>query len=77
MSNERKSNPYKTQVPRVQVSAQTRLKIKNLGTGPVAKWLSLCSPLRQPRVSLVWILGAEMAPLIRHAEAASHMPQLE
>ena len=51
---------------------------KDSGAGPVAGWLSSRAPLRQTRVSPVWILGTDMAPLISsHAEAASHMPQLE
>ena len=32
---------------------------------PVTKWLSLHTPLQPPRVSLVRILGTDMAPLIR------------
>ena len=43
----------------------------------MAKWLSSCTPLQWPRVLPVRILGMDMAPLIRHAEVASHMPQLE
>ena len=43
----------------------------------MAEWLSLCTPLGWPRVSLVWILVADMAPLLGHVEAASHMRQLE
>ena len=41
--------------------------VKNIpdGAGPVAEWLSLLTPLWQPRVSLVQILGADMASLIR------------
>ena len=40
--------------------------IKNYqGAGPVAEWLSLRAPLGQPRVSLVQILGVDMALLIR------------
>ena len=35
------------------------------GAGPVAKWLSSHAPLRRSRVSPVWILGTDMAPLIR------------
>ena len=35
------------------------------GASPVAEWLSLCAPLRQPRVSPVQILGIDLAPLIR------------
>ena len=30
----------------------------------MAEWLNLCAPLQRPRVSLVRILGANMAPLI-------------
>ena len=32
---------------------------------PMAKWLGSHAPLQRPRVSLVWILGQNMAPLIR------------
>ena len=39
--------------------------LKNIGAGPVAKWLSLHDPLQRPRVSLVQILGVDMALLIR------------
>ena len=35
-----------------------------IGASVVAEWLSLCALLRWPRVSPVWILGADMAPLI-------------
>ena len=35
------------------------------GAGLVAEWLRLHAPLRQPRVSLVRILGADMALLIK------------
>ena len=41
------------------------------------EWLSSCTPLRQPRISPVRILGTYMAPLVRRVEVASHMPQLE
>ena len=41
------------------------LKMGLSGAGPVAEWLSLRAPLRWPRVSLVRILGADMAPLVR------------
>ena len=34
------------------------------GASPVAEWLSLHAPLRWPRVSLVPILGADMALLM-------------
>ena len=43
----------------------SRLKCYKTGAGPVAEWLSSCAPLLRPRVSLVWILGTDMAPLIR------------
>ena len=46
----------------------------------MAQWLSLCAPLWRPRVSLVQILGTDMAPwpgLSGHVEAAPHVPQLE
>ena len=36
-----------------------------IGADPIVEWLSSCAPLRRPRVSPVWILGADMAPLIR------------
>ena len=36
-----------------------------IGAGPVAEWLSSCTLLQQPRVSLVWILGADRALLIK------------
>ena len=54
------------------ISHNAKFKNKRLykqpdGTGPVAKWLGSQAPLQQPRVSPVW----------SHAEAASHMPQLE
>ena len=39
--------------------------LKTPGATPVAEWLSLHALLQQPRVLLVWILGADMAPLIR------------
>ena len=50
---------------------------KEYGASPVAEWLSLRAPLRQPRVSLVQILGVDMTPRIPQAEVASHMPQPE
>ena len=31
---------------------------------PMAEWLGLCAPLRQPRVSLVRILDVDMVPLV-------------
>ena len=36
-----------------------------IGASPAAQWLSSCAPLRRPRVSPVWILGTDMAPLIK------------
>ena len=42
------------------------LKLKSiLGAGPVAEWSSSRAPFRRPKVSLVGILGADMALLIR------------
>ena len=43
----------------------------------MAEWLSSRTLLRWPRVSLVWILSMDMAPVSGYVEAASHMPQLE
>ena len=43
----------------------------------MAVQLSSHALLRWPRVSQVQILGADMAPLIKPSEAASHMSQLE
>ena len=43
----------------------------------MAKWLSSRAVLLRPRVLLVWILGADMAPLIRPRWAASHIAQPE
>ena len=44
----------------------------------MAEWLSSRAPLRQPRVSLVQTLGADTwHHSSGHAEAVSHMPQLE
>ena len=43
----------------------------------MVEWLSSCTLLPRPRVSPVQIPGADMAPLIKPCEAASHMPQLE
>ena len=40
----------------------TRMAKKKCGAGSVAEWLSSRTPLRQPRV---WILGADVAPLVR------------
>ena len=35
------------------------------GAGPIAAWLSLHALLQQPRVSLIRILGADLALLIK------------
>ena len=43
----------------------------------MAEWLSLCAPLQWPRVSLAGILGVDWHHSSGHAQAASHMPQLE
>ena len=48
------------------VGGRKRAPLKDgCGAGPVAEWLSSRVPLRRPRVSLVRILGADMAPLVR------------
>ena len=47
------------------VFTKSSLKLTVMGAGPVAKSLSSCTLLRRPRVSQVWILGVDMAPLIR------------
>ena len=46
------------------------------GSSSVAEQLSLCTPLRRPRVSPVQILGA-WPHSSGHVEAVSQMPQLE
>ena len=43
----------------------------------MAQWLSSCTLLQQPWVSLVQILGLDLAPSSSHAEAVSHTAQLE
>ena len=56
----------------------TIVEIKiTIGASPVAEWLNSCALLWQPRVSLVQILGMDMARLIRPRWGASHIPQLE
>ena len=35
------------------------------GAGPMAQWLSLHALLQWPMVSPVWILGVDLAPLIK------------
>ena len=37
----------------------------NVGASPMAEWSSSYAPLQQPRVSLVRILGTDVAPLIK------------
>ena len=54
-----------------------RSKMALEGAVPMAEWLSSCTLLRWPRVLPIRILGMDLAPLIKHTEAASHMPQLE
>ena len=41
------------------------LKTIPVGVGPMAEWLSLRAPLWWPGISLVRILGVDMAPLIK------------
>ena len=47
------------------------------GPGPVATWLSSCAPLWRPRVSPARIWAWTWHHSSSHAEAASHMPQLD
>ena len=42
------------------------------GAGPVAEWLSSCAPLWRPRVSLVWIVDADLSTA--HQAALRHRP---
>ena len=43
----------------------------------MAEWLSLCTLLQRGRISPVRILGMDLALLISHAEAVSHIAELE
>ena len=43
----------------------------------MAEWLCSHALLWWPRISWVRILGADVAPLIRHAEAVNHIAQPE
>ena len=47
----------------------------NLGAGPMVEWLSWRALLRWPRVSLVWILGADMTPLIKPCVGSVPQPE--
>ena len=47
------------------------------GAGPMAEWLSSHALPQWPRVLQVWILGVDPAPLIKHAEALSHVAEPE
>ena len=53
------------------------LKNELFRASPVAEWLSSHALLRQPRVSLVQILGADLALLIKPCEVATHIAQPE
>ena len=46
-------------------TTQVNQKNGNAGASPVAEWSSSCALLQQLRVSLVRILGADMAPIIK------------
>ena len=48
-----------------------------IGASPMAEWLSLCAPLRWPRVSPVRILGTTWHRSSGHAEVASYTAQPE
>ena len=54
-----------TEVDMDNFRQQKEKKMTVGGAGPMAEWLSLRTPLQWPRVSLVLILGADMAPLVR------------
>ena len=50
------------------LASNIEISDKNLlsqGAGPMAKWLSWCAPLWWPRVSPVWIVGVDMALLVK------------
>ena len=52
-------------VPALRESPGELLKSIDEGASLLAEWLSSRAPLQRPRVLLVRILGADMAPLIR------------
>ena len=58
------SMPFRIVLTFESMSMLYIFKIK-LGASPVAEGLSSRAPLRRPRVSLVRILGADMAQLVR------------
>ena len=51
--------------PNTKYFSRSFIRMEIWGTGPMAKWLSSHALLRRPRVLWVWILGVDMAPLIR------------
>ena len=51
--------------PNVGKTAGVAIVISDRGAGPVAEWLSSCTPLQWARVSPVQILGEDMAPLVK------------
>ena len=50
---------------------------KSSGAGPVAEWFKFTAPLWRPRVSRFGCWARSWHRSSGHAEAASHMPQLE
>ena len=50
---------------RFKIGNSKQASSKIPGASPMAEWLSSHAPLQQPRVSLVRILGADLAPLVR------------
>ena len=49
----------------VRTSTKQKYKKEPIRASPMAKGLSSCALLWWPRVSLIWILGADRAPLVR------------
>ena len=67
--NEVHSNPLSkvvdARISHCEVALSLFKTNKHLGAGPVAELLNSYALLWRPRVSLVWILGADMPPLLR------------
>ena len=61
-----KKEDWQQLLAQVPIFKKTQKKeIKKGRAGPVTKWLSSRTPLGRPRVLPIWILGADMALLIR------------
>ena len=59
------ANVVKGSVKRIELGGLSSIKRDERGASPVAEWLSSCAPLQRPRISLVRILEADIALLIR------------